>query len=54
MVGEGHRSHAAELLLRRLYYRETEATELSPDLVHLYLQESGVEALNNSASEQMV
>lgn len=53
VVGEGHRSHAAELLLRRLY-RETEATELSPDLVHLYLQESGVEALNNSASEQMV
>ncbi len=44
MLGAVEKTQAAETLLRKLY-RETKATELSPDLVHLYLQESGVEEL---------
>jgi len=44
MLGAAEKTQAAETLLRKLY-RETKATELSPDLVHLYLQESGVEEL---------
>ena len=44
MLGAADKTQAAETLLRKLY-RETKATELSPDLVHLYLQESGVEEL---------
>ncbi len=46
LVGEPQHTHSAENLLRRLY-RETKGTELSPDLVHLYLQESGIEELNS-------
>ncbi|MBB1517997.1 PhoH family protein [Aquipseudomonas guryensis] len=46
LVGEPQHTHSAENLLRRLY-RETKAAELSPDLVHLYLQESGIEELNS-------
>ncbi|MGE8296273.1 MAG: PhoH family protein [Pseudomonas sp.] len=49
MLGSADRTHAAETLLRKLY-RETKATELSPDLVHLYLQESGVEELVNPSN----
>ena len=45
--------HAAELLIMRLY-RETVAHELSPDVVHLFLQEQAAELLppssNNSES----
>ena len=44
LVGEPQRTQATENLLRRLY-RETEATELSPDMVHLFLQETGMEQL---------
>ncbi|MWV15468.1 AAA family ATPase [Pseudomonas sp. L-22-4S-12] len=46
LIGEPHHTHSAENLLRRLY-RETKGTELSPDLVHLFLQESGIEELNS-------
>ncbi|QKE64563.1 PhoH family protein [Aquipseudomonas campi] len=46
LVGEPQHTHSAENLLRRLY-RETKGAELSPDLVHLYLQESGIEELNS-------
>ena len=46
LVGEPQHTHSTENLLRRLY-RETKGTELSPDLVHLYLQESGIEELNS-------
>jgi phosphate starvation-inducible PhoH-like protein len=42
LIGEPKTTSAAEQLLRRLY-RETKATELSPETVHLYLQESAVE-----------
>ncbi|WP_447594070.1 PhoH family protein [Aquipseudomonas campi] len=47
LLGDKDRTHAAENLLRRLY-RETKANELSPDLVHLFLQESGMEELANN------
>ncbi len=49
LVGPSDVATAAETLLRRLY-RETKSTELSPDLVHLFLQESGMEALSNPAA----
>ncbi|WP_337056483.1 PhoH family protein [Pseudomonas sp. USHLN015] len=48
LVGEPQRTQATENLLRRLY-RETEATELSPDMVHLFLQETGMEQLATPA-----
>jgi phosphate starvation-inducible PhoH-like protein len=45
---------SAENLLRRLY-RETKGSELSPETVHLYLQESAVEDLaNNPVAEASV
>ena len=46
LVGESQRTHAAERLLR-LLYRETEAFELTPDMVHLFLQESATELLGD-------
>ncbi|RMH83967.1 PhoH family protein [Pseudomonas sp. AOB-7] len=53
LLGSSDKAQAAEQLLRRLY-RETKANELSPDLVHLYLQESGVEELVNPSSAPQV
>lgn len=53
LIGAADKAQAAEKLLRRLY-RETKATELSPDLVHLYLQESGVEELVNPSNGPQV
>jgi phosphate starvation-inducible PhoH-like protein len=49
LLGDAEKAQAAEQLLRKLY-RETKASELSPDLVHLYLQESGVEELVNPSN----
>lgn len=49
LVGPAETTQAAEQLLRRLY-RETNATQLSPDLVHLFLQESAVEQLASSST----
>ncbi len=46
LIGDPQQTTSAENLLRRLY-RETKSTELSPDMVHLFLQESGVEELDN-------
>ena len=42
--------HAAELLIMRLY-RETVAHELSPDVVHLFLQEQAAELLPSSSND---
>lgn len=50
LVGEAARTQAAERLLQRLYREAQSGTELSPDMVHLFLQESGLEDLA-SASE---
>ena len=44
LAGPIHRVKAAANLLEHLY-RETEASDLEPDTVHLFLQESGLEAL---------
>ena len=46
LVGPSKHTQSAENLLRRLY-RETKSAELSPELVHLYLQESALEALDS-------
>ena len=48
LIGELKHTTSAENLLRRLY-RETKGSELSPDMVHLFLQESAVEELENHA-----
>jgi phosphate starvation-inducible PhoH-like protein len=48
--GDAKKTKAAAQLLKHLY-REAEATELSPDLVHLFLQESGVEELVNPSAD---
>ncbi|MDC6668569.1 PhoH family protein, partial [Leclercia adecarboxylata] len=54
LVGETQSTKSAENLLRRLY-RETKGSELSPETVHLYLQESAVEDLaNNPVAEASV
>jgi phosphate starvation-inducible PhoH-like protein len=53
LVGTAGQTRSAEQLLRRLY-REAENTELSPDLVHLFLQESGIEELSNPIVEASV
>ncbi|MCQ4234946.1 PhoH family protein [Pseudomonas stutzeri] len=53
LVGPTDAAKSAENLLRRLY-RETKTTELSPDMVHLYLQESGLEELANPSAHQGV
>ncbi|WP_407650221.1 PhoH family protein [Halomonas eurihalina] len=44
LAGPGHRVKAASNVVEHLY-RETEASDLTPDTVHLFLQESGLEAL---------
>lgn len=53
LIGPSNVAKSAENLLRRLY-RETKTTELSPDMVHLYLQESGMEELANPNAHQGV
>ncbi len=52
LIGEPKTTSAAEQLLRRLY-REAKASELSPETVHLYLQESTVETLDNPAVNEV-
>ncbi len=51
LIGEPKHTTSAENLLRRLY-RETKGTELSPDMVHLFLQESAVEELDNASPSE--
>ncbi len=54
LIGEPKLTTSAEQLLRRLY-RETKGTELSPDMVHLFLQESTDDDLaNNPVAEAAV
>ena len=43
LVGDAQRSETAERLLRRLYRETHSGTELTPEIVHLFLQESGLE-----------
>ncbi len=51
LAGPGARVKAAANLVEHLY-REAEATELTPDTVHLFLQEAGIEALDEDAEEE--
>lgn len=53
LVGSAGQTRDTQQLLQRLY-RETQSTELSPDLVHLFLQESGIEELSNPVVEASV
>ncbi|WP_439859806.1 PhoH family protein [Pseudomonas sp. MBLB4136] len=48
LIGPAEQTAAAEQLLHRLY-RETKSTELSPDLVHLFLQESAMETVGDKS-----
>ncbi|WP_439887423.1 PhoH family protein [Pseudomonas sp. MBLB4123] len=48
LVGPAEQTAAAEQLLQRLY-RETKSSELSPDLVHLFLQESAMESVGDKS-----
>ena len=52
LIGEARLTSSAEQLLRRLY-RETNATELSPETVNLFLQESAAETLENPAINEV-
>ncbi|WP_324733091.1 PhoH family protein [Pseudomonas paeninsulae] len=53
LIGTPEQTTSAEQLLRRLY-RETKSTELSPGMVHLFLQESGIEDLANPNAEPSI
>ncbi len=52
LIGATTQTQSAENLLRRLY-RETKSTELTPDMVHLFLQESGVDGLDNHPAAEV-
>ncbi len=54
LVGEPERTQAAEKLLQRLYREVQNGTELTPDMVHLFLQESGLEDLANEPAAPLV
>jgi phosphate starvation-inducible PhoH-like protein len=45
--GEGHRVSAAATLLQHLYRDVTQEVAMSPEALHLYLQESGMQALQD-------
>ncbi|MWJ26962.1 PhoH family protein [Halomonas sediminis] len=51
LAGPANRIKAAANVLEHLY-RETGAEELSPDTVHLFLQESGLEALDDEETPE--
>lgn len=51
LLGPREQTRAAEQLLRRLY-RETKHSDLTPDTVHLFLQESSMQELSNPDSAQ--
>lgn len=46
LLGPREQTRSAEQLIRRLY-RETKNTDLTPDTVHLYLQESSMQELSS-------
>ncbi|HTN30983.1 MAG TPA: PhoH family protein [Pseudomonas sp.] len=50
LIGDKRITHNVENLLRRLY-RETKSIELSPETVHLYLQESAMDELETGKAE---
>lgn len=54
LAGEPRRTKVAERLLQRLYREAQNGTDLTPDTVHLYLQESGLEDLEELQSAPQV
>ncbi|MCL5041720.1 MAG: PhoH family protein [Gammaproteobacteria bacterium] len=58
LIGEQALTRSAEAVLRQLYRETRDNGELTPDTVHLFLQESGLEslseALNDSSSHKPV
>ena len=53
LVGDPQRSQAAEQILRRLY-REAGSSDLSLDIVHLFLQESAAEELGSPKADPSI
>ncbi|MDY7220186.1 PhoH family protein [Denitrificimonas sp. JX-1] len=51
LLGSRDKTRTAEQLIRRLY-RETKHTDLTPDLVHLFLQESSMKELSEPSAKQ--
>jgi len=51
LAGPGARVKAAANVVEHLY-REAEASELTPDTVHLFLQEAGLESLEEEPAEE--
>jgi phosphate starvation-inducible PhoH-like protein len=51
LQGEAHRISACATLLNHLYEEISEGASLSPELLHLHLQESGMEALQDGTVE---
>jgi len=51
LVGTPERIQSAENLLRRLYRETKTEDDLTPDMVHLFLQESGLEGLSEPQSD---
>ncbi len=51
LLGPREQTRTAEQLLRRLY-RETKQSDLTPDTVHLFLQESSMQILSSPTSGQ--
>ncbi len=52
LQGESHRISACATLLHHLYEEISEGASLSPELLHLHLQESGMEALQEGTVER--
>ncbi len=50
LIGDESLTRAAEAVLRQLYRETRDNDALSPDTVHLYLQESGLESLSETLS----
>ncbi|HNI66132.1 MAG TPA: PhoH family protein, partial [Pseudomonadales bacterium] len=51
LLGSSQSVSTAQRLLQQLYAETARGTEMTPDLLHLHLQESSLEALNQSAVE---
>ncbi|WP_426415946.1 PhoH family protein [Aestuariirhabdus sp. LZHN29] len=47
LVGENDNSQAAEQVIKQLYRETGNGTDLTPDLVHLFLQESGLDLVSS-------
>jgi phosphate starvation-inducible PhoH-like protein len=54
LQGESHSVNAGTALLRHLYREVAQGVTLSPDGLHLYLQESGMEALQNGQHSSVI